>query len=161
MSIYQNEHFYKFLLYWAYTIVVMKKWILKEYAFNFNSTTIFSGLIIIHDWYCQFSSNILWTTYPHFLIDPHQDRSIQKLGYTKWIGYISFILKKLQNTETNGKYICKGRNGLVFHFKHINIICLINNTEEDQEEGGKKCNIIRIDSSSYPGSGGGDGNFVG
>jgi hypothetical protein len=52
-------------------------------------------------------------------------------------------MKKIQNVETNGKYICKGWNRLASHYKPTNTVLLVDETWEDQEEGGRKCNNIR------------------
>lgn len=49
----------------------------------------------------------------------HQSRSSKKWELTKsWV--FSQFMKKFQNTETNGKYICKKSDRLAFHFKPIN-----------------------------------------
>jgi hypothetical protein len=52
-------------------------------------------------------------------------------------------MKKLQNIDTNGKYICQRWNRLAFHFKPINIVYLVEETYEDKEEGGRRGNNTR------------------
>jgi hypothetical protein len=39
-----------------------------------------------------------------------------------------FYVTKLQNIETNGKYVCKGWNRLTIHFKPMDIVRLKDKT---------------------------------
>jgi hypothetical protein len=58
-----------------------------------------------------------------------------------WVA--SLHMKQLRNAETNGKCICKGRPRLASNFKPVNVVHLVDETWEDQEEGGSRYNNIR------------------
>lgn len=53
-------------------------------------------------------------------------------------------------TETNGKHIFKGCNRLAFHFKPVNIVGVVDETQEDQEEVGKKRKILETGTGKSP-----------
>jgi hypothetical protein len=52
-------------------------------------------------------------------------------------------MNKLQNIPITGKYICRGWNRLAFHLRPINIVRLVDETKEDHEKDGRRCNNIR------------------
>jgi hypothetical protein len=48
----------------------------------------------------------------------------------------------IKNTERNGKYVSKGWNRFAVHFKHMNIVRLVEETQEDQKGSGWRRNNI-------------------
>lgn len=53
-------------------------------------------------------------------------------------------------TEINRKHIFKGSNRLAFHFKPVNIVGMVDETQEDQEKFGKKRKILETGTGKSP-----------